>query len=100
MYQELGLESLKYRRWLRRLGYLHKVLSTELPTYLYKLILPILNSYCNPGHYRDLYCRTDLFRNPFFPFSISEWNKLNPDIRNLDSQKMFPQKVVKFYKVF
>ena len=47
--QELGLESLKNRRWLRRLCCLHKILSTKLPTYLYELIPLILNSHRNPG---------------------------------------------------
>ena len=85
LYEELGFESLKYRRWLRQLCYLHKVLSTKLPTYLYKVIPPILNSHRNPGCYRALYYRTDLYRNSFLLFSINEWNRLDPDIRNLDS---------------
>ena len=50
LYQELGLESLKDRKWLRRLCYLYMVLSAKLPTYLYELIPPILNSHCNPGY--------------------------------------------------
>ena len=35
LYQELRLESLKDRRWLRRISYLYKIASTKLPTYLY-----------------------------------------------------------------
>ena len=96
MYQELGLESWKDRRWLRRLCYLHKVLSAKLPAYLYELIPPIINSHRNPGCYRALYCRTDLFRNSFLPFSINQWNKLYPDIRNLDSHEMFRKKLLNF----
>ena len=98
LYQELGLESLKDRTCLRRLCYLHKVLSTELPTYLYELMQPIINSYRNPGCYRTLYCRADLFRNFFLPFRINEWNKLDPDIRNLDSHAMFHKKLLTFIK--
>ena len=98
MYHELGLESLKDRRWLRLLCYLHKVLSTKLPTYLYELIPPIINSHRNPGCYRALYCRTDLFRNSFLPFSINEWNKLDPNIRNLDSPEMFCKKLLNFIR--
>ena len=79
LYQELGLESLKKRRWLRRICYLHKVLSTKLPTYLYELIPPVLDSHHNHGCYRALYRRADLFRNSFLPFSVNEWNKLDPD---------------------
>ena len=85
-------------RWLRWLCYLHKVLSTKLPTYLYELIPPIINFFCNPGCYRALYCRTDLFQNSFLPFSINKWNKLDPDIRNLDSHKMFCKKLFNFIR--
>ena len=61
LYQELGLESLKDRRLLRWLFYLHKVLSTKLPTYPHELIPPIINSHRNPGRYRALYFGTALY---------------------------------------
>ena len=99
LYQLLGPESLKDRRWLGQLFYLHKVLSTKLPTYFYELIPPIINSHRNPGCYRAWYCRADLFRNSFLPFSINEWNKLNPDIRNLDSHATFRKKLLTFRKL-
>ena len=38
LYNELGLESLESRRRLRRLCFLHKIISNGLPAYLYKLI--------------------------------------------------------------
>ena len=98
LYQELGLESLKDRRWLRWLCYLHKVLSTKLLAYPYELIPPIINSHHNPGCYRALYCRTDSFSNSFLPFSISKWNKLDPDIRNLVFHKMFHKKLLNFIR--
>ena len=41
LYQELGLESLRNRRWLRRTSYLYKIISTKLPPYLYDLIPPL-----------------------------------------------------------
>ena len=31
LYQELGLESLKDGRWLRRMSYLYKIISTKIP---------------------------------------------------------------------
>ena len=34
LYQQLVLKSLKDRRWLRRMSYLYKIISTELPLYL------------------------------------------------------------------
>ena len=45
LYQELGLESLKDRRWLRRMSYLYKIISTKLPPYLYELIPPLQRSH-------------------------------------------------------
>ena len=89
LYRELDLESLKDRRWLRPLCYLHKVFSRKLLTYLYELMPTIINSHRNPGCYRDLYCRKGLFQNSFLSFSINQWSKLDPDTRNLDSHAMF-----------
>ena len=34
LYQELGLEYLKQRRWMRRLCLFYKVISTKLPAYV------------------------------------------------------------------
>ena len=45
LYQELGLESLKDRRSLRRMSYLYKIISTKLPPYLYELIPPLQRSH-------------------------------------------------------
>ena len=99
-YLDLRLESLKDRRWLRQLCYLHKALSEKLPTFLYELIPPILNSHHHPGCYRVLYCRKDLFRNSFLPFSINEWNKLGSDIRNLNYYAMFRKRLWTFKRPY
>ena len=87
---------MKDRRWLRRLCYLHKGLSAKLLAYLSELVPLIINSHRNLGCYRDLYCRTDLFRNYFLSFSINDWNKLDPDIKNLDSHETFCKKLLNF----
>ena len=38
----------------------------------------------NPGwNYVPTYqCRTDTFKHSFFPWTVVEWNKIHPDIRN------------------
>ena len=36
--QELGFESLKNRRWMKKLCYLYKVISSKRPSYLYDLL--------------------------------------------------------------
>ena len=42
LYQELGLESLKSRRWFRKLCHFYKILNEKSPSYLFDLI-PNLN---------------------------------------------------------
>ena len=37
----------------------------------------------------SFYCRTDVFKNSFFPYVIDEWNKLEPEIRNVGSYLKF-----------
>ena len=39
LYQELGFESLKDRRWMRKLCYLYKVISSKRPSYLYDMFM-------------------------------------------------------------
>ena len=84
LYNELGFESLRDRRKLRRLCVLYKIYSTGLPPYLFHL-LPAVNSYYNtriPRTFQNIFCRTDLFKNSFLPYTIDEWNKLDVTIRN------------------
>ena len=45
LYQELGLQSLRNRRWLRRMFSLYKNISTKSPPYLYELTLPLQRSH-------------------------------------------------------
>ena len=72
LYLELGLESLRNRRWLRRMSYLYKIVSTKFPPYLYDLIPPLQRSHRYPGCFKTFRCRTELFRNSFLPFTVNE----------------------------
>ena len=67
LYQELGLESLKDRRWIRKLCYLYKIISTKKPSYLYSLLPSIQRSYRNPYTFQPLPCRTESFKKSFLP---------------------------------
>ena len=82
LYKELGLESLKSRRWFRRLCIFYKIQSTQTPYYLFKLIPTAIHSYNirSLGTYNTYYCRTDMFKNSFFPYTVNEWNKLDSKI--------------------
>ena len=41
------------------------------------------------------FCRTDAFKYSFFPYSISEWNKLYPDLHNTKSYSTFRKSLLK-----
>ena len=79
LYVELVLDSLKARRWFRRLCYLYKFKSYGLPTFLFQLIPEEFHSY-NTHNSKDIpiyHFRTDSSKNYFFPWTIREWNKLD-----------------------
>ena len=71
LYNEIELESLKFRRWFRCTFY--KIKSTGLPSYLFELI-PKSSHMNNTRSLEDvatLYSRTDIFKYSFFPSTIS-----------------------------
>ena len=85
LYQELGLEYLQQRRWMRRLCLFYKVASTKIPAYIYDFIRPVKQSQQQQSPSNSFSCRTEYYKNSFFPCVISEWNKLNPEIRSSGS---------------
>ena len=75
----MGLESLRDRRWCRKLCLFYKILEKENLKYLFSLI-PTRHSlsstrnihnipFLNPKHY--------FFKKSFFPSTIIEWNNLD-----------------------
>ena len=84
IYEELCLESLKFRRWMHRLCVFYKIKTRVHPEYLYKLIPTKNSSYNtrNSDHINTYYCKTDIFKYSFFPYLTVEWNKLDHTLRN------------------
>ena len=70
LYQELGFESLKDRRWLRRLCHLYKNVNTKQPAYLYDLIPPFQRSSRNKGCIYEPFCLIESFKNLKFFFTV------------------------------
>ena len=88
-YEELGFESLKDRRWLRRLCYLDKIVNTKQPAYLNDLIPPFQRPSHNKGCVYEPFCRTVSFKKIFLPCAMKEWNKLDSEIRNAETYASF-----------
>ena len=78
LYNEIGLEALKFRRWFRKLCTFYKIKSIGLPSYLYDLIPKSSHMY-SVEDVAMLYSRIDIFK--FFPSTISEWDKLDLKIQ-------------------
>ena len=93
LFQELGLESLKSRRWLRKLCLFYKIFHKKSPSYLFQLIPPNNNVYATRSSQSNkilsFKTRHNFFKDSFFPAVISEWNSLNTNIRNSSSINVF-----------
>ena len=72
LYKELGLESLRFRRWFRRLCTFFKIKIHGKPKYLLNKIPSSQTHYNtrNTDQVETYYCRTDIFKNLFFPYTV------------------------------
>ena len=98
LYNELGFESLKDRRWMRRLCYFYKIFYLQSPTYLANNLPSMTISQRYPNSFSNIRCRTTTFQNSFFPYSVSQWNQLNSLIRNCKSYPLFRNDLLKLIK--
>ena len=103
LYQELDLESLRSRRWLRKLCLFCKIYKNKSPSYLYNLIPDRVKFYSTRSSQIDnisnIKTRSNFFSKSFFPSNgITEWNKLDRDIRNTDSLNVFKLSLLKFVR--
>ena len=91
IYRELGFESLADRRWFRRMCTFWKIVKGISPTYLQNY-LPVIQYSRNPTRqnlFSAIPSKTDYFGNSFFPYSVNQWNNLDPVIRNTVKISMF-----------
>ena len=97
LYQELGLESLRKRRWYRKLCYFFKIFKGQSPVYLFKIV-PCASKSCNTRTNNNILLfsvKHNFFRNCFFHFffifieTVIEWNNLDLKIRNSETFSTF-----------
>ena len=92
LYTELGWESLSSRRWSRRLTSFYKIINNLSPAYTKDPIPPLHQSQyslrCQDVIGR-LRARTEKFKSSFYPNCLSEWNKLQPELRLAPSVAIF-----------
>ena len=102
LFQKLGLESLKSRRWLRKLCLFYKIFHKKSPSYLFQLIPPNNNVYATRSSQSNkissFKTRHNFFKDSFFSAVISEWNSLDINIRNSSSINVFKKELMKFIR--
>ena len=100
LYQGLGFETMKKRRWFRRICCFYKILNNQKPDYLYSLHSPpnrhfLIRKYSKT---RQIFCRTETFSNPFLRQAIREWNKLETSICKAPSYSVFRKALLDFIR--
>ena len=67
IYEELGLESLKSKRWYRKMSFLYRVLESESPSYLFNTI-PNSNTQRQTRHSGNIpsFLKSYYFKKSFF----------------------------------
>ena len=76
---------------MRRLCIVYKIKTLKIPEYLHYSIPNDHQTYNtrNLDFVWTYFCRTDVFKYSFFPYSISESNKFGPDLHNAKSYSTF-----------
>ena len=102
LYQELGLESLRNRRWFHRLCFIFKVINNRSPHYLFTMLPQFIFSR-NPDRnslnmFSSIPSSTDYFSNSFFPHAIREWNKLGESIKSKKTITQFKASILQFIR--
>ena len=102
LFQELGLETLKSRRWFRKLYLIYKILHSKSPSYLLNLIPENNNPYASRGALNNQIpffdVKTSFFKNSFSPAVITEWNILDISVRYSSSCHILKNLILKFIR--
>ena len=94
LYAELGWESLYSRRWSRRLTLFYEILNDLTPWYTKEPIPPLQQpnySLRDQDVLGQIRGRTEKFLSSFYRNCISEWKRLDPEIRLAPSVAVFKQ---------
>ena len=97
LYDELGWESLNLRRWSRRLILFYKIVNNLTSDYTRHPIPHLQESNYDlrrRATIGQICARTQGFKSSFYPNCLSEWEKLDPEIRLSSSVNVFKKKLL------
>ena len=97
--QGLGLESLKAKRWYKRLCCMYKIMTEKAPNYLINLI-PKCDTTIKSrnNNIPTFHCRTDCFKYSFSPSALNDWFSLDINIINSESISLFKSRLLSFIR--
>ena len=99
---EIGWQTLEERRTMQKLTMLYRIQNDLTPTYL-KDALPVRDTlrynFRSVDDIPTLPCRTNLYYNSFFPFSIRAWNTLPSEIQHAPSLNHFKKSLQNHYSL-
>ena len=97
VYQELGLELFKSRRWYKCLWCMFKIMNNKASNYLLNLIRKSRQAITTrDNHIRNYHCRTDRFKYSFCPSTLKDWFNVNASIRMSESLAIFKSWLLTF----
>ena len=100
LYDELGWESLNLRQWSRHLILFYKIVNNLTSDYT-RHPIPYLQETNYDLRRRttigQICARTQGFKSSFYPNCLSEWEKLDPEIRLSSSVNVFKKKLLQLF---
>ena len=101
IYQELGLEPSKSRRWYKRLSCIFEIMKQEAPIYLINLVPKCETKTITSNNSIPTFnCRTNCFKYSFFSSTLYDWFNLDLNIRNTESISIFKNNLLSFIRQF
>ena len=98
IYWRLGLESLKSRRWYKRLSCIFKIMKKKSPNYLINFIRKCEGTIrTRNSNFVTYNCRTDSFKYSFFPSTLNDWFRLDISIKISESILLFKSRLAAFF---
>ena len=88
IYEELGWESLHNRREFRRTAQFYKIMNNLTPLYLKEAVPEprrLLFGSRSTNVLPLIPCKTDRYRNSFYPDAVTTWNKIGVELRSIQS---------------
>ena len=99
LYQELGLETLRDRRWYRKLVLFFNIFKGEAPLYLKHLLPPFVSGRSlHKDTLRQFKTKSTYFAGCFFPYCVNEWNKFSGEIREITTISKFKKELLSYIR--